>query len=136
MAEMPLVLCGSVSRTHIRAEISWPVILVVRDSSFRWEELVLKREEGLFLQCRVERGAAVGPSKAQGQKLRLTSARTHAQNHMQPYERMPRLHTHKDTDGMHTFGNSSAQINLHKSICYMNHRLHTAQKAPGKSPQT
>lgn len=44
MAEIPLMLCSSVSLTHIQAEILWPVILVVRDSSFRWEELVLKGE--------------------------------------------------------------------------------------------
>ena len=62
--------------SHTQAEIPWPVILVVRDSSFRWEELVLKGEEGLFLQRRVERGASVGPSKAPGQKLRLAHAAT------------------------------------------------------------
>lgn len=78
-----------VSHTHIQAEIPWPVILVVRDSSFRWEELVLKGEKGLFLQCRVERGASVGLSKAQGQKVRLTH-RHHTRSHMRLWYR---LHT-------------------------------------------
>lgn len=53
--EMLLMLCGSEPLAHIQAEIPQPVILVLRDSSFRREELVLKREEGLFLQLRVER---------------------------------------------------------------------------------
>lgn len=65
-----------VSLSHTQAEIPWPVILAVRDSSFRWEELVLKGEEGFFLHCRVERAASVGPSKAQGQTLRLTHTHT------------------------------------------------------------
>lgn len=54
--------------THTQAEIPWPVILVVRDSSFRWEELALEGEGGLDLQRRVERGASVGPLKGTGDR--------------------------------------------------------------------
>lgn len=65
------------------------MIVVVRDLSFRWLELVLKGKEGLSLQCRVERGASVGPSKAAGQKRTHTSP---------PHAVAPR----KDTGRMHT----------------------------------
>ncbi len=92
MAEMPLMLCGSLSLTHVQAEIPWPVIPVVRDSSFRREELVLKGEKGFFLQRRVERGASVGPSKAQGQK---SDSLTHT--HITRSSYMYTL-SHKDTE--------------------------------------
>lgn len=89
-----------VSLTHIQAEIPWPVIVVVRDLSFRWLEVVLKGKDGLFLQCRVERGASVGPSKAQGEKLRHTHVyATYRQPHVTMTQVMP---SHKDIDRMHT----------------------------------
>lgn len=61
-----------VSLRGIQTGIPWPVIAAVRDLSFRWLELLLKGEESLFLQCRVERGASVGPSKALAHNLRHT----------------------------------------------------------------
>lgn len=79
-----------ISHTRIQAGIPWPVILVVRDSSFRWREPLLKGAKSLSLHCRVERGASVGPSKAQGLKLK------HTHSHMGPgYSLYTLSHRHK-----------------------------------------
>lgn len=80
---------GGASHTHMQPEMPWPATPRVRASSFRWGELALKQEAGLRLQSGVDRGAAVGPSKSQGQQLGLTQTHTAA---IRP----------QHTDAMHT----------------------------------
>lgn len=80
MAEMPLMQCGSLCLTRIQAEIPWPVILLVRESSFKRWELVPKGRRWSYLTVsRWERERSpslpVGPSKALRQTQTCT---THA----------------------------------------------------------
>lgn len=102
--------------THTRAEIPWPV---VKDSSFRWEELALKGEEGLLLRCHVERGASVGPSKARGRKVRLTH--THTNTHTHTHCQMGPKHKHVSQTQMGHTQKGAAQINAYR------HKSHTVQ---------
>lgn len=109
-----------VSLRGIQTGIPWPVIMVVRDLSFRWLELLLKGEKSLFLQCRVERGASVGPSKALGQKIRHTHIyATHRQPHGTMTQAVP---SHKDIDRMQTRRDRNiAQIKIHENILGKSH---------------